>query len=138
MLEQIDHVALAVSDLDESLAHLNEVWGLKKANRELVEEQGVEEAMLAIGDSYLQLVAPASEDSRLMRFIERRGEGLHHIAFRVDDIVATLHHLKTKGVELIDESPRAGGGGSLIAFVHPRSQNGLLIELVQRPSVRHT
>lgn len=133
MLKGIDHVALAVSDLDESLARLSEVWGLDETTRERVEEQGVEEAMLALGDCCLQLVAPAGEDSRLMRFIERRGEGLHHVAFRVDDLDATLKHLKDKGVELIDESPRAGGGGSLIAFVHPRSQNGVLIELIQRP-----
>ncbi|MBA3628726.1 MAG: methylmalonyl-CoA epimerase [Actinobacteria bacterium] len=133
MLEGIDHVALAVSDLDESLAHLNEVWGLDEATRERVEEQGVEEAMLALGDCCLQLVAPAGKDSRLMRYIERRGEGIHHIAFRVEDLEATLKHLKDKGVELIDDSPRPGGGGSLIAFVHPRSQNGVLIELIQRP-----
>jgi methylmalonyl-CoA/ethylmalonyl-CoA epimerase len=133
VLQQIDHVALAVSDLEKSLAHYNELWGLQKATRERVEEQGVDEAMLAIGDCCLQLVAPASQDSRLMRFIERRGEGLHHIAFRVDDIVATLEDLKAKGVELIDQAPRAGGGGSLIAFVHPRGQDGVLIELVQRP-----
>ncbi|MDQ3783935.1 MAG: methylmalonyl-CoA epimerase [Actinomycetota bacterium] len=133
MLEGIDHVALAVSNLDESLAHLHEIWGLAKTNRERVEEQGVEEAMLALGDCSLQLVAPAGEDSRLMRYIERRGEGLHHIAFRVDDIEGTLKHLKDKGVELIDDSPRPGGGGSLIAFVHPRRQGGVLIELIQRP-----
>ncbi|MBA2273174.1 MAG: methylmalonyl-CoA epimerase [Actinobacteria bacterium] len=133
MLGRIDHVALAVSDLENSLALFHEIWGLERATRERVEEQGVEEAMLALGDCSLQLVAPASEDSRLMRYLERRGEGLHHIAFRVDDIAGTLKHLKDKGVELIDDSPRSGGGGSLIAFVHPRGQNGVLIELVQRP-----
>ncbi|MBA3349441.1 MAG: methylmalonyl-CoA epimerase [Actinobacteria bacterium] len=133
MLEGIDHVALAVTNLDKSLANLHEIWGLDKVTRETVEEQGVEEAMLALGGCGLQLVAPAGEDSRLQRYIERRGEGLHHIAFRVVDIEGVLKHLKDKGVELIDDSPRSGGGGSLIAFVHPRGQDGVLIELVQRP-----
>lgn len=133
MLERMDHVALAVRDLDESLASFHDIWGLEEATRERVEEQGVEEAMLTLGGCSLQLVAPAGEDSRLMRYLERRGEGLHHIAFRVDDIESALQHLREKGVELIDDSPRPGGGGSLIAFVHPRSQNGVLIELIQRP-----
>ena len=133
MLDRIDHVALAVGNLDKSLSKYREIWGLASVTRERVEEQGVEEAMLALGDCGLQLVAPAGEDSRLMRYIERRGEGLHHIAFRVDDIEAALEHLKDKGVALIDEAPRSGGGGSLIAFVHPRSQDGVLIELIQRP-----
>ncbi|MDQ3752882.1 MAG: methylmalonyl-CoA epimerase [Actinomycetota bacterium] len=133
MLERMDHVALAVRDLDKSLASFHAIWGVEEATRERVEEQGVEEAMLTLGGCSLQLVAPAGEDSRLMRYLERRGEGLHHIAFRVDDIEGALQHLREKGAELIDDSPRPGGGGSLIAFVHPRSQNGVLIELIQRP-----
>lgn len=133
MPNRIDHVALAVSDLDAALAHYRKVWGLEAGHRERVPDQGVEEAMLSLEDSFVQLIAPLGPDSSVGRFIERSGEGLHHLAFLVDDLAATLADLRAKGVRLIDEAPRPGGSGSLIAFVHPSGNHGLLVELIQRP-----
>jgi len=101
-------------------------------HRERVDDQGVEEAMLPLGDTYLQLLAPTTTDGAVAKFIERRGEGLHHLAYEVDDLEAALAELKGEGVPLIDESPRPGGRGHLIAFVHPKGNHGLLVELVQR------
>ena len=133
MLRKIEHVALAVSDMDAAIAHYRDVWGLDVEHRERVEDQGVEEAMLSLGESYLQLLAPVSTDSTVARFLDRRGEGLHHIAYEVDDLEAALEDLKAKGIELIDEAPRPGGRGHMVAFVHPRDNHGLLVELIQRP-----
>lgn len=133
MLGKIEHIALAVSDLDSAVDHYREVWGLEVTHRERVEDQGVEEAMLPLGESFLQLLAATGPDTTVARFIERRGEGLHHIAYEVDDLTATLEDLKDKGVRLIDESPRPGGRGHLVAFVHPGGNHGLLVELVQKP-----
>jgi methylmalonyl-CoA/ethylmalonyl-CoA epimerase len=128
----IDHVALAVADLDSALEHFRAVWGLVPNARERVEDQGVEEALMSVGDSALQLVAPSGPDSTVARFIANRGEGLHHIAFEVNDLAAALADLHAKGVELIDSEPRRGGGGRWVAFVHPRASHGLLLELIQR------
>ena len=136
MLNKIEHVALAVSDLDVVLDHYRSTWGIEVAHRERVEDQGVEEAMLPLGDSFLQLLAPTGPESTVAKFIERRGEGLHHIAFEVDDLPLVLDRLKEKGVPLIDEVPRIGGRGHLVAFVHPKGNHGLLIELIHAP--RHT
>jgi methylmalonyl-CoA/ethylmalonyl-CoA epimerase len=133
MLEGIDHVALAVSDLGEALDDFKHVWGLEAASRERVTDQGVDEAMLPLGASALQLIAPVGPDSTVGRFLERRGEGLHHIAVRVGDLRGALATLKARGATLIDEEPRRGGGGQLVAFVHPRGNRGLLVELVERP-----
>jgi methylmalonyl-CoA/ethylmalonyl-CoA epimerase len=132
MLEGIEHIALAVSDLDAAIAHYRGTWGLEVAAREQVVEDGVEEALLPCGETALQLVAPLRADSTVARFIARRGEGLHHIAFEVDDLGAALARLRTAGVRLVDEEPRAGGRGSLVAFVHPSSNHGVLVELVER------
>ena len=132
MLGKIQHVALAVSDMDTALAFYRAVWGLEVSSRERVESDGIEEAMLPVGDSFLQLIAPASDDSTVARFIERRGEGLHHIAYEVDDVGASLDRLKSTGATLIDEQPRSGGGGHMVAFVHPKGNHGVLVELVQR------
>jgi methylmalonyl-CoA/ethylmalonyl-CoA epimerase len=134
MPNRIEHIALAVSDLDAAIAHYAEVWGLTVSHRERVEDQGVEEAMLPIGDSHLQLLGPTAPESTVGRFIERRGEGLHHIAYEVDDLEAALAELKAKGVELIDEKPRLGGRGHMVAFVHPKGNHGLLVELIQAPN----
>lgn len=131
MLTKIEHVALAVADLDAAIAHYRDVWGLEVTHRERVDDQGVEEAMLALGDSYLQLLAPTGPDTTVGKFVARRGEGLHHIAYEVDDLEATLDELRGKGVRLIDEKPRAGGRGHQIAFVHPGGNHGLLVELIQ-------
>jgi methylmalonyl-CoA/ethylmalonyl-CoA epimerase len=133
MLRKIEHVALAVSDMDAAIAHYRDVWGLEVQHREHVEDQGVEEAMLSLGESHLQLLAPVGADTTVARFLDRRGEGLHHIAYEVDDLEAALGDLKAKGIELIDEAPRQGGRGHMVAFVHPRDNHGLLVELIQRP-----
>jgi methylmalonyl-CoA/ethylmalonyl-CoA epimerase len=132
MLEGIEHVALAVSDLDVAIRHHREVWGLEVARRERVEDQGIEEATLPLGAAALQLIAPTSPASTVARFLERRGEGLHHVAYEVADVRAALERLRALGVALVDEEPRRGGGGDLVAFVHPRGNHGLLVELVQR------
>ena len=134
MLGKIEHVAIAVEDIDEALAHYKEMWGLEPISRERVEDQGVEEAMLPLGDSHLQLLAGTGPDTTVGKFVSRRGEGLHHIAYEVDDLEATLSELKNKGVPLIDESPRTGGRGHSVAFVHPKGNHGLLVELIQRPN----
>jgi methylmalonyl-CoA/ethylmalonyl-CoA epimerase len=131
MLSKIQHVALAVADMDAALAFYRETWGLEVSRREIVERDQVEEAMLPLGDSFLQLIAPTSDDSTVARFLERRGEGVHHIAYEVDDIGATLDGLRAAGAALIDEQPRSGGGGHMVAFVHPKGNHGVLVELIQ-------
>ena len=133
MLGKIEHVALAVADLDEAVAHYENVWGLAVSHRERVEDQGVEEAMLPLGDSHIQLLGATGPDTTVGKFIARKGEGLHHIAYEVDDLEAALENLKTKGVPLIDDAPRTGGRGQMVAFVHPKGNHGLLVELIQRP-----
>lgn len=130
---KIEHVALAVSDLEAALAHYRAVWGLEPDHRERVEDQGVEEAMLPLGDTYLQLLGATGPETTVGRFLEKRGEGLHHIAYEVEDLPATLARLKEAGVPLIDEEPRRGGRGHMVAFVHPRGNHGLLVELIQAP-----
>lgn len=132
MLTKIEHVALAVSDLEAAVQLYKEVWGLPLEHRETVEEQGVEEAMFRLGDSYLQLMAPLGPDTVIGKFIEKRGEGLHHIAYEVDDIEASLAGLKKNGAQLIDEEPRNGSRNTRVAFVHPKGNRGLLVELVER------
>lgn len=132
MLGKIEHVAIAVSDLDAAVAHYRSVWGLDVTHRETVEDQGVEEAMLPLGDSFLQLLAPTGDETTVGKFIARRGEGLHHIAYEVDDLEGTLEALRSQGVRLIDDKPRRGGRGHQVAFVHPQGNHGLLVELIQR------
>lgn len=134
MLSKIEHVALAVADLDAAIAHYAGAWGLEVEHRERVEDQGVEEAMLPLGGSYLQLLGATSPDTTVGKFLAKRGEGLHHIAYEVEDLEAALRELKEKGVPLIDEAPRKGGRGHMVAFVHPRGNHGLLVELIQRPA----
>ncbi|MDQ3661774.1 MAG: methylmalonyl-CoA epimerase [Actinomycetota bacterium] len=128
----LDHVAVAVTDLDEALAHYRDVWGLEPDHVERVVDQGIDEAMLAMPGSSLQLIAPVSAESAVAGFLDKRGPGLHHVAYAVADLEATLSRLRERGVALIDEHPRVGGGGARIAFVHPRSNGGLLVELVER------
>ena len=133
MLRRVDHVALAVSDLGASIEHYQRVWGLTLAHREVVAEQGVEEAMFRLGDTYLQLVAPLSPDTPVGRFIERRGEGLHHIAYEVEGIEAALASAREHELVLVDEEPRRGSRNTRVAFVHPRTNHGVLVELVEIP-----
>ena len=128
----LDHVAVAVTNLDEALAHYRDVWELEPARVERVADQGVDEAMLKLPGSSLQLIAPISPESAVASFLDKRGPGLHHVAYAVADLEATLAHLRERGVALIDEHPRVGGGGARIAFVHPRANGGLLVELVER------
>jgi methylmalonyl-CoA epimerase len=134
MLEKIEHIAVAVEDLDAAIAHYREVWGIEAVGRERVEDQGVEEVMLPVGDSFVQLLGATGPDTIVARFLKRRGEGLHHIAYEVDDLDGTLTALKERGVRLIDEAPRQGARDQLVAFVDPKSNHGLLVELIQRPT----
>lgn len=133
MLGKIEHVALAVADLEAAVKHYSEVWGLEVSHRERVEDQGVEEAMLPLGESHLQLLGATGPDTTVGKFLASRGEGLHHIAYEVDDLEGALAELRAKGVRLIDEAPRRGGRGHMVAFVHPKGNHGLLVELIQRP-----
>lgn len=132
MLTKVEHIALAVSDLEAAIDLYTKVWGLNLEHREVVEDQGVEEAMFPVGESYVQLLAPLGPDTTVGKFIERRGEGLHHIAYQVEDIVAALRSLKESGAKLIDQEPRRGSRGTKVAFVHPAGNRGVLVELVER------
>ena len=130
-LINLHHIGIAVRDLDASLAEYQRQYGVEPSHREVVESQGVEEAMIAVGGSYVQLLQPLASDTPVGRFLDSRGEGLHHVAYAVADIHQALIHLEAEGVELIDKEPRIGGEGSRIAFVHPRALAGTLIELVE-------
>ncbi|MDH3425184.1 MAG: methylmalonyl-CoA epimerase [Acidimicrobiia bacterium] len=127
----LDHVAIAVDDLDDAIAAHRLQYKVEPLYREVVEEQGVEEAMIPLGGSFIQLVAPLGPDTAVGRFLEKKGPGLHHVAYAVADIDAALDHLRASGAELVDEAPRRGGRGARIAFVHPRSFSGTLVELVE-------
>jgi methylmalonyl-CoA epimerase len=130
----IDHIAIAVNSMDEALGTFERLYGLKADHNEDIASDKVAEAMLPIGNTHLQLLQPTDPESTVAKFIEKRGPGLHHIAIRVDDIEATLAHLKREGAELLDEEPRIGGGGHRVAFVHPKTTSGILIELVEHVS----
>jgi len=127
----LDHVAIAVRNLDEALSEYERLYGVRPLHREVVEEQGVEEAMIAVGGSFVQLLQPLSAETPVGKFLEKNGEGLHHMAFAVADIEIALADLVAEGARLIDESPRIGGRGAKIAFVHPKQTAGTLIELVE-------
>jgi methylmalonyl-CoA/ethylmalonyl-CoA epimerase len=131
MLVRIEHLAVAVSDLESAIEHCIKVWGLRLEHREVVPDQGVEEAMFRLGDAYLQLVAPLSEDSTVSGFLAKRGEGLHHVAYEVADLEAALGSLRKSGVRLIDEPRRCGSSNTRSAFVHPKGNLGVLMELVE-------
>lgn len=130
-LLNLDHVAIAVSDLDEAVAQYRRQYGVEPLYREIVEEQGVEEAMIPVGGSFVQLLRPLSNETPVGRFLTKNGPGLHHVAYAVPSIDDALEHLKSEGVRLIDESPRTGGRGAKIAFVHPKELAGTLTELVE-------
>jgi methylmalonyl-CoA/ethylmalonyl-CoA epimerase len=133
MLRQIDHVAHAVWDLDSATRFWADSFGAHVVHRERLDHDQVEEALVAVGDGFVQLVAPTGPGSSVARFLERRGPGLHHVGFRVSDCGAALQELRRRGVELIDEVPRPGSRGTTVAFVHPRGALGVLVELVQEP-----
>ncbi len=127
----IHHVAIAVESLDDAIAGYESLYNLAPVSREVVEEQGVAEAMIPLGGSHIQLLEPLTPESPVGRFLSQNGEGMHHIAFAVDDIEAALAHLRQAGARLIDETPRVGGSGHRIAFVHPKELAGTLVELVE-------
>lgn len=130
-LLNLDHVAIAVHDLDAALALYGSRYRAVPLYREVVEQQGVEEAMIPVGGSHIQLLQPLRPHSPVGRFLEKNGEGLHHVAFAVASIEAALEHLEAEGAQLVDRLPRIGGGGARIAFVHPADLAGTLIELVE-------
>ncbi len=127
----IHHVAIAVSDLDAAIDSFSRQYGFEVLSRERIEDQGVDEAMISVGGSHLQLLQPLDDMSPVGKFLSRNGEGMHHIAFAVTDIEAALEHLESMGVTLIDDAPRIGGGGHRIAFVHPKALAGTLFELME-------
>jgi methylmalonyl-CoA/ethylmalonyl-CoA epimerase len=128
---KIDHIGIATERIDEALGLWRDVLGLELASTEDVAEQGVRVAMLSIGESHVELLEPLGPETPVGKFLRKRGPGIHHVAIRVPDIRASLVHLKEQGIRLIDENPRLGAGGCLVAFVHPSSANGILLELVQ-------
>jgi len=133
LLTQIDHVAVAVNDLDSAISFYGDTFGTAVAHRERMETDGVEEALIAVAGSYIQLLSPTRGDSPVAKFLERRGEGLHHVGYRVVNCAAALAAVKAGGGRLIDEMPRSGSRGTTVAFVHPKGAFGTLIELVQEP-----
>lgn len=128
---KINHLGIATKGIEEALDFWSDALGLENVHTEVVEDQKVRVAMLPIGESRIELLEPTSDDSPISKFLEKRGGGIHHIAVEVTDIKASLARLKAKGVRLIDEEPRIGAEGCLVAFVHPSSANGVLLELVQ-------
>ena len=132
MVSKVDHIGIAVSNLEESVKFYEEILGLKLQGIETVEEQKVKVAFLPVGDTEVELLEATTPDSPIAKFIEKKGQGVQHIAFRVENIEKALEEMKGKGVKLIDEKPRYGAGGAKIAFLHPKSTNGVLIELCER------
>ncbi len=131
LLTEIDHVAIAVRDIDAAVEWYADTLGAQVTHRELVERDGVEEALVKVADSYVQLVSPTRADSPVAKFLAARGEGLHHVGYRVSDCAAALEAVKRAGGRVIDEVPRPGSRGTTIAFVHPKTSFGTLIELVE-------
>jgi len=129
---RVDHVGIAVKNLDEMVKFYEDTLGLKSKGYETVEEQKVTVAFLPCGDSELELLESTTDDGPIAKFIEKNGEGIQHVALRVDDIDAALAELKEKGVRLIDQTPRYGAGGARIAFLHPKATHGVLLELCER------
>jgi methylmalonyl-CoA/ethylmalonyl-CoA epimerase len=136
MLSALDHVGVAVSDLEEAIALYQGTLGMDLVHRETVEEQGVEAVLLDVGDSHVELLLPTGPDTPVGKYIARSGEGLHHVAYRVADIDAALAALRERGVRLIDERPRAGIRRSRVAFLHPKATGGVLTEIVE-PAAGH-
>jgi methylmalonyl-CoA epimerase len=131
VLTEIDHVAIAVRDLDAAVEYYRATYGVEVEHREVVERDGVEEALLRVAESYVQLLTPTRDDSPVAKWMEKRGEGIHHVGYRVDDCAVALDRVKAQGHQVIDEAPRPGSRGTTVAFVHPKTAFGTLIELVQ-------
>ncbi|WP_207957175.1 methylmalonyl-CoA epimerase [Rubrobacter tropicus] len=133
LLGRIYHLGYAVEDIDAAARFYAENFGAQPSEKEVVEEQGIVATMFRVGESQIELVQPTRPDSPVGKFLAKHGEGFHHVAFQVDDLEAALSDLKGNGVQLIDESPRIGAGGSRMAFVHPKGAFGVLTELVELP-----
>jgi methylmalonyl-CoA/ethylmalonyl-CoA epimerase len=131
MFGRIDHIGVAVEDLEASIALYEQSFEMKLAHRETVESQGVEAVLLDVGEGHVELLRPLGPDTAVGKFLARKGTGLHHVAYAVDDIEATLGRLAAAGLELIDSEPRAGIRDSRVAFLHPRSTGGVLTEIVE-------
>jgi methylmalonyl-CoA/ethylmalonyl-CoA epimerase len=136
LLTEIDHVAIAVHDLEAAISWYRDVFGATVEHREVVESDGVDEALLRVADSFIQLLTPTRDDSPVAKYLEKRGEGLHHVAYRVADCAVALAAVKAGGGRVIDDAPRPGSRGTIVAFVHPKTSFGTLIELVQDPRAR--
>jgi|SRR5690554_828889 len=132
MFKKIDHLGIAVDDLEAAVKLYRDTLGLNYAGQEEVPEQKVTTAFFPLGESSLELLEPTSPDSPVAKFIEKKGKGIHHIALRVDDVAEAIAELKKKGIRMIDEVPRSGAHGAKIAFIHPKSTPGVLVELCQR------
>jgi methylmalonyl-CoA epimerase len=131
LLTEIDHVAIAVNDLEAAIDYYQRAFGATVDHRETVESDGVEEALLKVAESYIQLLTPTRPDSPVAKSLEKRGEGLHHIGYRVDDCAAALKAMVDAGATALDKAPRPGSRGTTVAFIHPKGSFGTLIELVQ-------
>ena len=131
LLTEIDHIAIAVNDLEAAIAYYRDTFGCEVEHREVVERDGVEEALLKVADSYVQLLTPTRDDSPVAKYLAGKGEGLHHVGYRVLDCAEALASVKANGHRVIDEEPRPGSRGTTVAFVHPKGSLGTLIELVQ-------
>lgn len=130
-LTEVDHVAIAVRDLDSAIDWYKQTFGATVTHREVVERDGVEEALLGVADSYIQLLTPTREDSPVAKFLDNKGEGLHHVGYRVDDCAEALRQAVAAGARAIDAEPRPGSRGTTVAFLHPKTAFGTLIELVE-------
>jgi methylmalonyl-CoA/ethylmalonyl-CoA epimerase len=136
MFARVDHIGVAVEDLDAAIALHEDAYEMALVHREVVEEQGVEAVLLDVGENHVELLRPLSDETPVGRFLARRGPGLHHVAYQVADVQATLQTLRERGLRLIDEQPRTGIRGSRVAFLHPASSGGVLTEIVQ-PAEAH-
>ena len=133
MLDDVDHVGIATADLEAAVERYRSAFGIEPVHRETVEDQGVEEVLFKVGTSYIQLLRALGPETPVGKFLAKRGEGVHHIGYRVSDLRATLARLKEEGTPLVDEDPRPGSRGTTVAFVHPKGFGGVLVELVQEP-----
>ena len=131
MFARVDHIGVAVEDLDAAIALHERDYGMAVVHREVIDEQGVEAVLLDVGENHVELLRPLSEDTPVGRFLASRGPGLHHVAYQVGDVDSTLAQLRERGLRLIDETPRTGIRGSRVAFLHPAASGGVLTEIVQ-------
>ena len=134
MFKKIDHIGVAVKNIEDSLHIFKDILGMEYSGEEVVNEQDVKVAFFPVGESEIELLESTSPEGTIAKYIEKKGEGIHHIAFEVEDLDAILEDLQKKGVRLIDREPRYGAGGARIAFLHPKSTNGILVELCEHRS----